>query len=529
MVNETTEGQHMELVWVVENKWKLNESDYLEMVSRKTSWYTVTSPCRLGAIVAGAGEGELRKLLEFGTKLGMAFQIQDDALNLVGDAEKYGKESSDDILEGKRTLILLRLIEKAEGGAVISKVIGDYPELRTSAKEVTRAVEERVREVNAMTVENQRALLRERYPEADIAPKEREEGRIGLPPLPNVKGALAFRLPPEPSGFMHIGHGMAFTINSVYAERYNGKLWLRFEDTNPRKVEPRYYESFREGSRWLGIKWDYEKSVSSDLEILYEYGQKLLSEGNAYACGCDEAKVKKLRFSGTACEHRGQSFEKNLEIWNGMISKKYGEGEYVIRVRGEMKSLDYSLRDPNIFRVIEHPHPLTGSRYSIWPTYDFEVVVEDELCKITHVLRSSEFHLELQELSRTIETSGFFFVPNLDALGMKPGTVVRLIELYNVQVLGKKANLITAQFHSAEVIQDIPKIQWVTDLKTKLKVLEPGPLYNEDGSVNRKSLVTTKGLVEESFRDLSLGQIIQFLRYGFCRVDSRDTCVLAHK
>ena len=131
--------------------------------------------------------------------------------------------------------------------------------------------------------------------------------------------------------------------------------------------------------------------------------------------------------------------------------------------------------------------------------------------------------------SRTIETSGFFFVPKRDALGMKAGTVVRLIEQYNVQVLGKKANLITAQFHSAEVIQDIPKIQWVTDLKTKLNVLEPGPLYNEDGSVNRKSLVTTKGLVEESFRDLSLGQIIQFIRYGFCRVDSRDTCVLAHK
>ena len=561
-------------------------------------------------------------------------------------------------VERNALLNALRHDGKAEVGAVISKVIGDYPELRTSAKVVARAVEERVREVNVMTVENQRALLRERYPDADIAPREREEGRIGLPPLPNVKGALAFRLPPEPSGFMHIGHGMAFTINSVYAERYNGKLWLRFEDTNPRKVEPRYYESFREGSRWLGIKWDYEKSVSSDLEILYEYGQKLLSEGNAYACGCDEAKVKKLRFSGTACEHRGQSFEKNLEIWNRMISKKYGEGEYVIRLRGEMKSPDYSLRDPNIFRVIEHPHPLTGSRYSVWPTYDFEVVVEDELCKITHVLRSSEFHLDLQELirtflsfqpvtvlqfsrfnfkgtpvskrllrplvekklvggwddprmptiegvkrrgilpesikqftlqvgytkteheydwsllfavnrklldplskrlmfvpdpialhvkdapskearipyhpeknlgSRTIETSGFFFVPKRDALGMKAGTVVRLIEQYNIQILGKKTNLITAQFHSAEVIQDIPKIQWVTDLKTKLNVLELGPLYNEDGSVNRKSLVTTKGLVEESFRDLSLGQIIQFIRYGFCRVDSRDTCVLAHK
>src|SRR3989449_9255312 len=104
------------------------------MVSRKTSWYTVTSPCRLGAIVAGAGEEELKKLLEFGTKLGMAFQIQDDALNLVGDAEKYGKESSDDILEGKRTLILLRLLEVAESGEreKVLKIMGKSRNRKTA-------------------------------------------------------------------------------------------------------------------------------------------------------------------------------------------------------------------------------------------------------------------------------------------------------------------------------------------------------------------------------------------------------------
>src|SRR2546428_10735047 len=124
-------------------------------------------------------------------------------------------------------------------------------------------------------------------------------------------------------------------------------------------------------------------SVSIYREKLYEYGQRHHSEGNSYACGCDEAKVKKLRFSGTACEHREQSLEKNLEIWNGMISKKYREGEYVIRVRGEKTSLDYSLRDPNIFSAIEHPHPLTASRYSALPTYAFELVHEDALCKKT--------------------------------------------------------------------------------------------------------------------------------------------------
>jgi len=113
MVNETTEGQHMELGWVVGKRWDLEEKDYYEMCKRKTSWYTVASPCRLGAIVAGAGSQVLDVLKEFGVGLGIAFQIQDDALNLVGDQKKYGKAKSDDILEGKRTLILLHLLAAA--------------------------------------------------------------------------------------------------------------------------------------------------------------------------------------------------------------------------------------------------------------------------------------------------------------------------------------------------------------------------------------------------------------------------------
>ena len=114
MVNETTEGQHMELGWVQNGRWNLTESDYFRMCSKKTSWYTVASPCRLGAMVAGADSEVLSSLEEFGLKLGVAFQIQDDALNLVGDQKKYGKAKSDDIIEGKRTLILLHLLDAAD-------------------------------------------------------------------------------------------------------------------------------------------------------------------------------------------------------------------------------------------------------------------------------------------------------------------------------------------------------------------------------------------------------------------------------
>lgn len=113
MVDETTEGQAIELAWVRDGRWDLEESDYEEMCMRKTSWYTIASPCRLGAIVAGAEEGDLERLREFGMKLGVGFQIQDDTLNLVGDPLRYGKASTDDILEGKRTLMLIRVFGSA--------------------------------------------------------------------------------------------------------------------------------------------------------------------------------------------------------------------------------------------------------------------------------------------------------------------------------------------------------------------------------------------------------------------------------
>ena len=119
---------------------------------------------------------------------------------------------------------------------------------------------------------------------------------------------------------MTIGHAMAFTINYLYREQYDGELWLRFEDTNPRKVAPKYYDSFRQGIKWLGIEYDHEKNVSDDMELIYDYGRRLLAQGDAYACSCDEAKVKRLRFEGTPCEHRDTPLEANLRVWDELLA-----------------------------------------------------------------------------------------------------------------------------------------------------------------------------------------------------------------
>ena len=140
---------------------------------------------------------------------------------------------------------------KAEVGAVVSKVIGEFPQLKTMARSVAAAAAETVKRINSMTPQQQEALLKERYPEALAEQRQKQPAseREGLPPLPNAGSGVAvvFRLPPEPSGYMHIGHAMAGLINYIYRETYSGKLWLRFEDTNPKKVEKRYYDSFRRG------------------------------------------------------------------------------------------------------------------------------------------------------------------------------------------------------------------------------------------------------------------------------------------
>jgi glutamyl-tRNA synthetase len=547
---------------------------------------------------------------------------------------------------------------KADVGAVVSKVIGEFPEFKKSARAVAAIAGETVRRVNSMSSQQQEALLNEQYPEA-LAEQKAPTERVGLPPLPNaVRGSVVLRLPPEPSGYMHIGHAMAGMINYVYRETYAGKLWLRFEDTNPKKVEKRYYESFREGYRWLGIKWDVEKNVSSDLDLIYDYGRKLLEMGDAYACTCDAEKVKKLRFDGVACEHRGQAPDKNLSLWDAMLAKKFREGETIIRLKGDLGNLDYSMRDPNIFRVVEHEHPLTGNRYTVWPVYDFEVVIEDEICSISHILRSSEFHVQLQERLRELFSFGkieviqfsrfnfkgtpvqkrllrplvqdhlvdgwddprmptiegirrrgiipeairlftlqvgytkseheydwsllfavnrklldpvskrLFFVPNpgrleiegsspmevsipfhpendlgkrtvkvgnlvhipLEDLGkIKVGETFRLMELYNVKLLSNDGENARASYAGDELVRESRKVQWVTPDNLKLRVLEPSELYRDDGTLNADSLITREGLVEPSFAELAVGDMIQFPRYGFCRVDSRDTCVLAHK
>ncbi|MCS6769451.1 MAG: glutamate--tRNA ligase family protein, partial [Candidatus Caldarchaeum sp.] len=292
---------------------------------------------------------------------------------------------------------------KASAAAVLAKVLGENPTLRSMVKEVRLAVEQVVEEVNALSLEQQRAMLAELAP--DEAVEKKASAERALPPLPYAAyGKVVTRLPPEPSGYMHLGHALAGIINEHYARKYGGKLWLRFEDTNPRKVKKIYYDSFRKGYEWLGIAWDFEKNNSDDMDTYYKYGYNLVQRGLIYACFCKAEEMHRQRAEAVGCVHRGLEAVENAEVWLKAVSGSYGEGEVSFRLKGQLSSPNTAMRDPVLFRIVDHPHPLTGRDYRLWPTYDFAAAVQDALCGVTHVLRSSEFAFrdELQNHIRNL-------------------------------------------------------------------------------------------------------------------------------
>jgi glutamyl-tRNA synthetase len=294
---------------------------------------------------------------------------------------------------------------KAQLGAVIPKVIGERPELKKDVKEIAKLGSKIVSDVNKLSLDEQMSRLKK------IDPKLLEKREIKereLAPLPGDTSNVVVRIPPGPEKYSHIGHAITFMINYMYAEKYKGKVWLRFEDTNPEKCKKEFYDVIKQGLQWLGIKWDFEKNESDSLKMYYSRAKSLIESGNAYVCTCDVEKVRENRRSGTPCDCRINSVEDNLKLWKRMFDEfKQGEagfrqGEAILRLKGDMESKDTSFRDPMLLRINDTPHCLTGNKYRVWPGYDFTNAIEDSECGITHVLRSNEFNTKLQKHLRKL-------------------------------------------------------------------------------------------------------------------------------
>lgn len=291
----------------------------------------------------------------------------------------------------------IRFNGKANAGAIIGKVFAEKPELKSNAAALGRKIAETVKKVNSMSPDDQLKKLTELAPE--LLEEKKHEKKHELPEL-KVTGNVVTRMAPEPSKYLHIGHAFSFIINHMFAMKHNGKCILRFDDTNPDKVKKEYYKSIEEDLKWLGLSYEKRVLASEDMEKFYYYAEVLIKSNNAYACFCDKEKMQKNREEMRLCDCRESSINDNLANWEKLKSGKYRESRCTLRLKGMMDSLNAVMRDPVIFRIIKARHPLLKTKYKLWPMYDFETVVEEELCNITHIMRSNEFgemRIELQD------------------------------------------------------------------------------------------------------------------------------------
>ncbi len=272
--------------------------------------------------------------------------------------------------------------------AVVGKVLGGCPELRSKAGEVTELINSIVAEVNTMGLEAQTKALAEM--DSSLLVKEKKERNYELPDLKNVDGKVVMRIAPGPSGPLHIGHTRASTLNDEYVKRYGGELILRFEDTNPEKLDPEAYDTIPEDLDWLGIKCDRTYIQSDRFPIYYDYTKRLVEMGHAYVCTCDGDHWRGLKEKCQACPCRDLPVETQMERYDKFMAGDYADGEAVVVVKTDIAHPNPAIRDFVALRLVRAPHPRTGDKYIAYPMMNLSVAVDDYEMGMTHVIRGKD-------------------------------------------------------------------------------------------------------------------------------------------
>ena len=210
-----------------------------------------------------------------------------------------------------------------------------------------------------------------------------------------VNTRVQTRFPPEPNGYLHIGHAKAICIDFSIAEKYGGVCNLRLDDTNPSKEDVEYVDAIKEDIEWLGYKWNEVYYASSYFDFLYECAIKLIKEGKAYVCDLSPEEIREYR--GTLTEpgknspYRDRSIEENLDLFRRMTEGEFANGEKVLRAKIDMASPNINMRDPVIYRIAHVSHHQTGDKWCVYPMYDFAHPIEDAIEGVTHSICTLEF------------------------------------------------------------------------------------------------------------------------------------------
>ncbi|OGP88228.1 MAG: glutamine--tRNA ligase, partial [Deltaproteobacteria bacterium RBG_19FT_COMBO_43_11] len=210
------------------------------------------------------------------------------------------------------------------------------------------------------------------------------------------EGRVATRFPPEPNGYIHIGHAKSVCLNFGIAAQYQGTCNLRFDDTDPTGESMEYVESIIRDIRWLGFDWQDRLFYASDyFEKLYQFAVELIKKGDAYVCSLSADKVREQRGTftepGKRSPYRNRSVEENLDLFSRMRKGEFADGAHTLRAKIDMASPNIVMRDPVLYRIKREPHYRTKNEWVIYPMYDFAHCLSDALEKITHSICTLEF------------------------------------------------------------------------------------------------------------------------------------------
>ncbi len=273
-------------------------------------------------------------------------------------------------------------------------------------------------------------------------------------------GRLLTRFPPEPNGYLHIGHAKSICLNFGLALKYNGKTNLRFDDTNPETEETEYVESIKEDVKWLGFEWENELYASNYFGQLYDFAVKLIEKGLAYVDDSTPEEIAAQKGTptepGTPSPYRDRSIEENLRLFADMKAGKYKDGEKVLRAKIDLASPNMHLRDPLMYRIRHAHHHRTGNDWCIYPMYDFAHGQSDSIEEITHSICTLEFipHRPLYD----------WFIEKLDIFPSRQYEFARLNMTYTVMSKRKLLQLVNEGFVSG---WDDPRMPTISGLRRR--------------------------------------------------------------
>lgn len=311
------------------------------------------------------------------------------------------------------------------------------------------------------------------------------------------EGRVHTRFPPEPNGYLHIGHATSICLNFGLAEQYHGKCNLRFDDTNPVKEDVEYTNAIQEDIKWLGFQWDGEVRYASDyFQQLYDWAEQMIQEGKAYVDDQSAEEIsagrKTINEPGVDSPFRNRSVEENLDLFRRMKNGEFKEGSRVLRAKIDMASPNMLMRDPIMYRIIYSSHHRTGDKWCIYPMYDFTHGQSDYLEGITHSICTLEF-----EIHRPLYN---WFLDQLTATEYRPRQIEFARRNLNYTVMSKRRLLELVQKGYVAGWDD-PRMPTICGLRRRGYTPESIRAFAEKVGVARREIVVDMALLEYCVRE----------------------------